>query len=210
MRSVSETRLLVTGFGPFPGAPLNPSARVVTILATKMRRFARAGIVLETCILPVTIDAPDALDAQIARSTPDVMLHLGVAGRRRVISVETRAINRISTLHPDARGRFAQRGTLRAKGASLTTKWNNVHVANALRGQGFAAARSIDAGTYICNAVFFHALSCHAMPALFIHIPSARRIAPKTIALALARILPGLVLPMLRRSSSCSPAIRAS
>ena len=207
---MSETRLLVTGFGRFPGAPFNPSARVVTILGAQMRRFARAGIALETCVLPVTIDAPAALDVQIALSTPDVMLHLGVAGRRRTISVETRALNRISTLHPDARGRFAQGGTLRAKGGPLTTKWNNVHVSNALRGHGLAVARSIDAGTYICNAVFFHALSCHAMPALFIHIPSARRIAPKAIAMALARILPGLVLPMLRRSSSCSPAIRAS
>ncbi|HRJ68713.1 MAG TPA: peptidase C15, partial [Beijerinckiaceae bacterium] len=97
-------RLLITAFGPFPGVPKNPSEALARRIAAD-RRLKAAGIETAVRIFPteyaaVTRDIPEIL----AEVRPACVLMLGVASRRRHLSVEKRGANRVSRLHPDASG----------------------------------------------------------------------------------------------------------
>jgi len=96
---VRMKRLLLTGFGPFPGAPENPTAQMVQNLAS----CSLGSMELVTRILPVIWnDAEARIAALIDEVKPDAILHLGLATKRSTIGVETRARNectRESLLH---------------------------------------------------------------------------------------------------------------
>ena len=77
MPSHRPVRILVTGFGAFPGAPRNPSAEIVRRFARERDVFARLGIEVETRVLPVVFGA-----APVETSGFDAVLHVGLAGRR--------------------------------------------------------------------------------------------------------------------------------
>ncbi len=168
--------VLVTGFGAFPGAHSNPTTAVLATIERERARLNRLGIVLRTVILPVVYDAvAPALRAAVAEARPDVILHLGLASRRRVVSVETRAVNRANPLHPDAaRRRTAQ--SLAAHGpARLPSTYPAAQVAAAARRTWPATALSIDAGDYLCNATLYRSLVERLAPSAgFIHVPRLR------------------------------------
>lgn len=189
-------RLLVTGFGPFPGAPVNQSAQVVQALARVAPDWARRGFVLSTHILPVVFDVERALAPLVARERPDRILHLGVATRSRVVAIEVAARNRVSCVRPDARGRVAGAMTLGRGPARRLPHTSGAKAAVAMRRAGAPARVSVDAGAYVCNALYWAALDPGAgrgqIPTLFLHIPPARRLAPSRIAVALARAAPFL------------------
>lgn len=50
---MSGLRILITGFGPFPGAPYNPTQALVARLL-RLRRPALADVELASHIFPVT------------------------------------------------------------------------------------------------------------------------------------------------------------
>ncbi len=75
--------ILITGFGPFPGAPYNPTVELVTRLAQLRsgRRWRMSKIVshiFETSYAAVDRDLP----ALLARHKPDALLMFGLAARR--------------------------------------------------------------------------------------------------------------------------------
>ena len=168
--------VLVTGFGAFPGAPKNPTAEIIAALERHAGRLARLGLSLRREELPVMFDgADDRLRALVARYRPDVILHLGVAGRRRRISIETRAINRAGPLHPDASGRCPPQILVPGAASGLRATYPASRILAALRRHGFDAERSIDAGDYVCNATLYRSLLDGTAPEIgFIHVPKAR------------------------------------
>lgn len=183
--------LLVTGFGAFPGAPRNPSADVARLLQRSTRRLARADVRLRIAVLPVVHDIAPPLATLVARERPDAILHLGLAARRRRVSVETRARNRGATLKPDAAGRFRTLLALEpGAGGARRSTWPARAFVAALRREGVEAELSNDAGDYVCNAALWASLGARAIPTLFVHIPRARVLAPARMAAVLARILP--------------------
>ena len=111
-------RILVTGFGAFPGARRNPSAELAALLERdQARRLARLGIDLSVGMLPVVFgEVAMALEGLAARDAPDAILHLGLASRAKRIAVEAVARNRIATLHPDAMRRTATERRVLASG----------------------------------------------------------------------------------------------
>ncbi|MDB5591431.1 MAG: peptidase pyroglutamyl peptidase, partial [Enterovirga sp.] len=101
-------RLLVTGFGPFPTMPRNPSAALAAAVAGAAA-WRRRGVAAECRILATTYAALGTeLDPALATG-PDAVLMIGVAGRSRRIRVERRATPRRSRLFPDASGATAAR-----------------------------------------------------------------------------------------------------
>src|SRR5580693_8618945 len=105
-------RVLITGFGPFPGAPFNPSAALAKALARR-RRPAFMGIERSTHIFATTYASVDRdLPRLLREQKPDIVLMFGVAGRRRHVCVETRARNAILLLFPDAAGHRPQHGVI--------------------------------------------------------------------------------------------------
>src|SRR5665213_4270235 len=92
-----KLRILITGFGPFPGAPFNPTMPLVTRL-TGLRRPAFADVELTGHIFHVTYATVDReLPEIIARHRPQALLSFGLAGRTAHVRIETRARNAVTT-----------------------------------------------------------------------------------------------------------------
>jgi len=171
-------RILVTGFGKFPGVRKNPTARLVHALAQQRSRLARFGIELERAVLPVRY-AEVGQDIERLDKTlkPDAILHFGLAARRKWFSVETRALNRLGHLRCDASGSRAQAHAI-IPGAPHAVRarfpWREIDAA--LRGAGLKSRLSINAGQYICNeALYFSLARSNASAIGFIHVPRLRR-----------------------------------
>jgi pyroglutamyl-peptidase len=164
-------RVLITGFGPFPGAPFNPSAALAIALARR-RRPALAGIKRATHIFATTYASVDRDLPKLLAQKPDVVLMFGVAGRRRHLCIETRARNAVSLLFPDASGRRPAHGVIKLRGPAALG--GNAPFARLAGAAGPRARLSRDAGNYLCNYVYWRALE-HVRgtrPLVqFVHIP---------------------------------------
>ena len=81
--AAARTTVLITGFGPFPGVPVNATMRLVPELAqAAARRFA--GVRIATAVLATEwAAAPRRLDQLLAEIAPDLVLHFGVSSRAR-------------------------------------------------------------------------------------------------------------------------------
>src|SRR5436190_17753157 len=97
--------ILLTGFGPFPGAPTNPTGPLVLEL-TRRRHPAFAGVRRVAHVFKTSYDAVDQeLPLLLAREKPDALLMFGLATRTRHFRIETRARNALACSVPDAEGR---------------------------------------------------------------------------------------------------------
>src|SRR5262249_26784386 len=75
--------ILITGFGPFPGAPFNPSEPLALELSRR-RHPAFAGVRRVAHVFRVTYEAVDTeLPALIAREKPAALVMFGLAARTK-------------------------------------------------------------------------------------------------------------------------------
>jgi pyroglutamyl-peptidase len=171
-------RVLLTGFGPFPGAPVNPSAVLVKALARR-RRPALAGLVRTAHVFVTRYAAVDHDLPKLFAEKPDIVLMFGLAGRTRHLRVETRARNAVSVLFPDASAYRLQQGIIaRGEPPSLRGRASFARLVGAVRVGGVPARVSHDAGRYLCNYAYWRALqrSQDGQPLIvFVHIPPIRR-----------------------------------
>jgi len=167
-------RVLLIGFGPFPGAPLNPSALLVKSLARR-RRPAFAEIVRTTHVFATAYAAVDRDLPKLLAAGPDIVLMFGVAGRRRHLCIETRARNAISLLFPDASGYRPRQGIIApGEPAAFRGAPPFARLLGAVRASTVPALLSRDAGRYLCNYAYWRALerSRDGRPLVqFVHIP---------------------------------------
>lgn len=170
-------RVLLVGFGPFPGAPFNPSAVLVKMLARK-RRPAFAGIGRATHVFATTYASVDRELPKLFAEDPDIILMFGLAGRRRRLCIETQARNAVSVLHPDASRHRPTRGVIATGGAAaLRGNARFAQLLGAVRASGFPACLSHDAGRYLCNYAYWLALERARgdRPLVqFVHVPAVR------------------------------------
>jgi len=174
--------ILVTGFGPFPGAPVNPTGPLVRALkrSTRLRGVKLAAHVFETGYAAVDRDLPKL----IKQHKPDALLMFGLATRARLLRVETLARNVVS-VRPDVGGKMLQRRTIvPGAPATMTMPVPARALLTALRKAQVPAWLSHDAGGYLCNYLCWRA-SEKGGPKLaaFVHVPlvrrSARRLGPR-------------------------------
>lgn len=173
----SRGPLLVTGFGPFPGMPANPAQRLARILG-RLRRPALADGSIRVRILPTTWQAVAQAQTLIADLAPSAILMLGVAGRRKKVCVEARAVNAAADA-PDARRRHPMGRALKP-GAPAVLRSNARAAPLRAALKAVPATVSRDAGRYLCNALYFEVLATLAsgkacVPAVFVHIPALPR-----------------------------------
>jgi pyroglutamyl-peptidase len=162
--------ILLTGFEPFGGHEINPSALLAEMLDGEIIGGRRiAGVVLPVSAARV----PDAFALAIDRHHPETILSLGLANGRTGLSAERVAINVLDfeladndaytaggePVIPD--GPDAYLATLPVK--AITSAWQDA---------GIPGGISNTAGTYICNQVMYLALHARRPgPAGFIHVP---------------------------------------
>ena len=179
------TRILITGFEPFPGAPFNPTGPLVERLL-KLRRPALADVERVGHIFPVTYGAVDReLPELIRRHTPDALLMFGLAARTPHVRIETRARNDITTIWPDAGHTRIMLGKIAPGGPrALYFGPHTTLLLRAAQATSVPSATSRDAGRYLCNYLSWRAIeqveeartkSQQPRLAAFIHVPLVPR-----------------------------------
>ena len=168
---MARPRVLLTGFGPFPGVAENPSGWLASALAA---RCATGGD-LHAQVLPTEWAAVAALTPRLYETLqPHVMIHFGVSPRAKTLKIERSAHNRAASRR-DARGALpvtpaiAPDGTMRLDTALPVTE-----IAARLRASGHRAASSRSCGRYLCNFLYYRSLEwaqARGRDALFVHVP---------------------------------------
>jgi pyroglutamyl-peptidase len=165
--------LLITGFGPFPGAPENPSGDLVELL----RRDGLADIRPLGCAFVVLPTEWQGLPPAFARAVEDIRpqlaLHFGYAEQATGFQLETSAYNEVC-------GRADACGATRAAGR--ISRWASTRldspaplddIVARLAAAGMPHSLSDDPGRYLCNNLYFRSLQ-QGLAALFVHIPALR------------------------------------
>jgi pyroglutamyl-peptidase len=168
-----SVRVLVTGFGPFPGIRHNASTSVALALE---RTPVTPGVDVATAIIPVVwATARVAARKAVARFQPHAVLHFGVSKRSSGFEIETRAFN-LSGRKEDQVGMVRRANALvRAGKPVLNATLPPLGLVRALRKGGFPAALSEDAGRYLCNALFYWSLydgESDGRLVSFVHMPA--------------------------------------
>ncbi len=175
-----KLRILVTGFGPFPGAPHNPTQALVARLV-KLRRPAFADVELSSHIFPVTYRAVDReLPRALAENKPHALLMFGLASCTGYVRIETRARNAVTMLWPDASQARSRKGSIEGGADARMFGPHTQKLLRAADGTGIDARASRDAGSYLCNYLSWRAIEAVEAGngprlAAFVHIPPLAR-----------------------------------
>jgi pyroglutamyl-peptidase len=198
--------ILVTGFEPFGGEPVNASWEA----AQKLEGWRHGGAVATARVLPCAYDASvKQLISAIETLRPDALLMTGQAARRGVVCVERFAHNLDDASAPDNDG--VRRRALRISRSApdwLEAAAPIRTIARAINEAGISARVSKNAGAFVCNHLYFAALQYlrerkSAIPAVFVHLPvtpeqtpqgaSERRLTPTAAADALRAAAAALI-----------------
>jgi pyroglutamyl-peptidase len=153
-----KLRILVTGFGPFPGAPYNPTEPLVARLL-RLRRPALDDVELSGHIFPVTYAAVDRqLPELIAKHRPQALLMFGLAARTPYVRIETRARNAVTTIWPDAEHARLRKGSIAREADAMMFGPHTAKLLRAALGSGIDARASRNAGSYLCNYLSWRAI----------------------------------------------------
>jgi pyroglutamyl-peptidase len=165
--------MLLTGFESYGGRAINPAEQVVRRLAGS----EIAGIRVEGHTLPVNYAE---LGPRIARLIeglrPRAVIGLGLWPGTPLLRLERVAVNVADFEIPDNIGLMA-RGPVVEGGAEAHLSTLPIHaIQNRLLEAGIPARLSGSAGTFLCNALMYHALRACAerapeIPCGFIHVP---------------------------------------
>jgi pyroglutamyl-peptidase len=172
--------VLLTGFEPFGGAPLNPSGEI----ARQLDGALIAGHHVRGAVLPCVFGKSGTeLKRLMQRHRPALVVCLGLANGRAEITPERVAINVDDARIPDNAGRQPlDRAVVKGGPAAYWSTLPIKAIVAALQRNGFPAAVSQTAGTFVCNHVFYalmHELARErgVMRGGFIHLPSQPELA---------------------------------
>lgn len=168
-------KILVTGFEPFGGDAVNPSAMAVGLLP---EQIDEADIIKK--VLPVVFgEAADQLTEMIREELPDAVICTGLAAGREGITPEQVAVNMRHARIPDNAGAQPEQEKILPDGEEgLFSTLPVREMVQAMNDAGIHAEISETAGTYVCNEVMYRLLDCCRkefpdMKAGFIHLPCA-------------------------------------
>lgn len=158
----SPLSVLVTGFDPFGGSPVNPSWQAVQALHGRVI----AGHRVIGAELPTVFGAwRRELPALLQLHRPRLVLCTGQAGGRAAISLERVAINVNDARIPDNAGAQPVDAPVVADGpAAWFTGLPIKAMLQALQDAGVRAEVSQTAGTFVCNETFYGLMHLLAQP----------------------------------------------
>lgn len=166
--------ILVTGFGPFPGAPFNPTGTLVKSLGRLVTPRGTRVIphVFQTSYASVDRELP----ALLRKYRPVALLMFGLAAQTPYLRIETRARNIHSQL-ADVDGVVRATHAI-APGRTETRPLPTLarRLFGSARVARVPAVISNDAGEYLCNYLCWQAAKAARKPggplvAAFIHVP---------------------------------------
>lgn len=169
-------RVLISGFEPFGGESLNPTALLVEALNKAPSEFAPTSMQTRGVLLPVTFaKAFETLQTEIRSWNPDVVLAFGQAGGRAMIELERVAINCLDADIPDNDGAQPRDLMILPRGDAAYFSTLPLRSVLAVLEQAKVPARiSNSAGTYVCNFLLYRILEDNQRTRRrcgFIHVP---------------------------------------
>lgn len=167
-------RILVTGFSAFPGAPVNPTERLVAELRERMPELAAVGSIT-TAVLDVDYGELPAALRRLAAKQPDIAIHFGLSAAAAGFVLERLARNAYGN-KPDNAGHIPQAARICAGDDVLPSTLPLDALHGALIAKSIPVGWSDDAGGYLCNYLFYLSRSpvlAEFAPGMsgFIHVP---------------------------------------
>jgi pyroglutamyl-peptidase len=165
--------VLVTGFEPFGGETVNPSAEIARRLDGRLVAGRRvAGLVLP-CVFT---EARERLESELRSRRPILVICFGQAGGREGITPERVALNIDEASIPDNAGRQpADRPIVPGGPAAYWSTLPITDIVAGLRARGLPSSVSNTAGTFVCNHVFYGLMRAlrlrRGVRGGFIHVP---------------------------------------
>ncbi|SMF15002.1 MULTISPECIES: pyroglutamyl-peptidase I [Paenibacillus] len=167
-------KLLLTGFEPFGGEPINPAVEAMRRLQGRViGSFEIVGLELPT----VFGQSTERLLAAVQQHEPAVVIALGQAGGREGISFERIAVNLNDANIADNAGNQPVDEPVVPEGpAAYWTTLPVKRMVDRLRNEGIPASISLSAGTFVCNHLFYGlmhhlAVTGKSIRGGFIHVP---------------------------------------
>ena len=190
-------KVLVTGFDPFGGEPINPAWEAV-----KAMKDTIAGAEIVKMQIPTVVGKSiENIHQKMKELQPDLVISVGQAGGRFGVTPERVAINVTDARIPDNEGNQPIDEPIFPDGPAAY--FSNLPVkamVQAIKDAGYPSVLSNSAGTYICNHVMYGILYYieKEFPNVrggFIHVPYAPSQVvnkPSTPSMALADITASL------------------
>jgi pyroglutamyl-peptidase len=145
--------VLVTGFEPFDGGTVNPSAEIARALDGR----AVAGLSVVGRVYPVSMGRiAAAVRAALEETRPEFVVSLGLAGGEPAVRLERVGVNLADFPIADNDGAAPKDAPLIPGGPdafAATLPMRDIH--DALLKAGIPARLSNSAGTYLCNACLY-------------------------------------------------------
>jgi pyroglutamyl-peptidase len=217
-------RVLLSGFEPFGGSPVNPSEEVVRRIAARAADAAAwtCPLDLATAVLPVVGGTARGsawehlLGALLAPTRPfDAVILLGEAHTRGALSVERVAVNLLDYRVPDNAGhRVVDRPVVPGAPAAHFATLPVRALKTACEAADVPCELSTSAGTFLCNETMFRLLDHAARagaPAMagFVHLPQLpeqRALRPTHAPAMPLEVMERGVLALLRAVAEFTPS----
>ncbi|TXR53487.1 hypothetical protein [Reinekea thalattae] len=152
--SSRKLRIVLSGYGSWLRAPVNPSTVVIENL--KLRDWPD----LDIRFVHMAVDSEQlyvSMNRVIREFQPDAWVGIGVSGRTDAIQLETLAINKRHFIEvPDVNGFIADQLRVFEQGPlALEANFPSSLLVEKLNQAGFAAKLSFSAGTHLCNQMLY-------------------------------------------------------
>ena len=150
-------RVLLTGFGPFPGASVNPSAWLAETLPARLSQGSTASC-MRAFFRPSGRQSRALTPHLHETLQPHVTIHFGLSQRAKGFRIERSAHNRASP-RADASGALPRGHVILPRGPGrLDSPLPASALAAHLEQRGIPAAPSRSAGRYLCNFLYYLSL----------------------------------------------------
>ncbi|MCI1935409.1 MAG: pyroglutamyl-peptidase I [Bifidobacteriaceae bacterium] len=177
-------KVVVSGFEPFNKETANASGEVAKRLESeeaiaRIQEICGDAISVTSQLLPLSFDqAWPTLLRTINEVKPDIIVAIGMKSHARGVNLERCAINIIDADKPDAFNVQPRKVAVAADGPAAF--WTKLPLRSILQtfaeGEIIPASLSSDAGTYVCNALFYQLMDwCSHQPdvlAGFVSLPT--------------------------------------
>ncbi|WML43958.1 pyroglutamyl-peptidase I [Neobacillus sp. PS3-40] len=167
-------KILVTGFDPFGGEPINPALEAVNLLSGK----EISGYEVVTREIPTVFGkAIDSLTGAIDEINPAIVICVGQAGGRSTITPERIAINvDDASITDNENNQPIDEEIVQEGPAAYFSKLPIKAMVKKMNENGIPASISNSAGTFVCNHIFYGLMnyldtSKKDIRGGFIHIP---------------------------------------
>lgn len=164
-----QLNVVICGFDHYDGVEVNPSAEVPRALAEQgigepsdsSDVLGDVSLSITTVALPVSFaNAWPTLERTIEAVRPNIVIATGLKHAARGIAMERCATNLMDAARPDVDNALPRSTPIISDGpAAYWTRLPLRAIINDFAHDGIPATLSSDAGTFVCNSLFYHLLN---------------------------------------------------